>query len=276
MRCGRHIAGLKALQHALELDPTNWTAMYAIGDIHSQMQSFGEAVETYEKILAIRGYKEVGVLAALAEAELSLGRQALSEGFRERSRRALHRTIELAGRVLMIGHGHRPWAWKIIGDASFALSGQESNTIEVRSSSECIQPILELLIEDDFDRRSTVEGLGHASNLLQAQLDLNHSLRTAIFAYAYRVHLLKNEPRVVFPALYDFATALHTLASRVDADSTRKSCLKAAIAAIRLALERDAGDERLWNALAVVCGDAGPAVAQHAFVVSLELYSKVS
>ncbi len=54
----------------------------------------------------------------------------------------------------------------------------------------------------------------------------------------------------------------------------RAQLIKGAISAIRLALERDAGDERLWNALGVVCGEAGKQLALHAFVVSLELLRK--
>lgn len=207
---------------------------------------------------------------------LNLGRQTGAAGFRERSRRAFHNAIKLAGQVLDANVGHRPWAWKVIGDATFELSNQESNLDEVNSSAEIIQPILALLEIDDTDRRSTIEGLGHAANLLQAPVDLNHTLKASIFAFAYRAYLLKNETRVADPAVYDLASALHALALRLEEGEVKMACTKRAIAAIRLALERDAGDERLWNALGVICAGAGKEVAQHAFVVSLELYAKVS
>lgn len=263
------------MQHALELDPSSWIAMYDIGDIHSQLGSFDEAIEAYEKVVEMTEGKEVGITAALAQAMLALGRQTAASGFRERSRRALHAGSNLAGKVLQEGRGHRSWAWKVIGDAAFELSGQESNIGEAESSAQVLQPILENLVDDDTDRRSAVEGLGHAANLLQSTIDLQYTLKTAVFAYAYRAHLLKNEPRVAFSALYDLATSLHALAQQTKEDSVRTSCMKTAISAMRLALERDAGDERLWNVLAVICADAGTEVAQHAFVVSLELYAKV-
>ncbi|WWD18361.1 hypothetical protein CI109_102811 [Kwoniella shandongensis] len=274
VKCGRHVAGLKALQHAMELEPTNWRALYDIGETHGQLGAFDKAIEAYEQVMEMTEGKEIGVVAALSEAMLSLGRQTGAGGFRERSRNAFHMAIKLAFEVLQTGRSHRPWAWKVIGDATFELSSQESSLEEASSTFEYIQPVLQHLVEDDTDRRSQVEGLGHAANLLQAAADLDYTLKTSIFAFAYRAHLLKNEPRVADPALYDLATALHTLALRLSDGESKIACLKAAISAVRLALERDAGDERLWNALGVICGTAGPQIAQHAFVVSLELYGK--
>lgn len=276
IKCGRHIAGLKTLQHALELDPTNWMAMYDIGDIHTQLGSFNEAIDAYEQVARMTEDKETGVTAALAQAMLALGRQAAAGGFRARSRRAFHDSIELAGKVLQEGHKHRPWGWKLVADATFELSTQESSIAEAEASAQVLQPGLQLLVDDDTDRRSAVEGLGHAANLLQSPVNLDYTLETAVFAFAYRAHLLKNEPRLASSALYDLASALHAMAQRAADKSVKTSCMKGAISSIRLALERDAGDERLWNALAVICGDAGPEVAQHAFVVSLELYAKVN
>ncbi|KAK8858471.1 hypothetical protein IAR55_002698 [Kwoniella newhampshirensis] len=274
VNCGRHVAGLKALQHALELDPSNWRARFDIGQAQGQLGVFDKAIEVYEQVMYMTGGTEIGVIAALAEAMLSLGRQSGVGGFRERSCNAFHSAVKLAMEVLHTGRSHRPWAWKVIGDATFELSTQESSLEEAESTCEALQPVLQHLVEDDTDRRSQVEGLGHAANLLQTAADLEYTLKTSIFAFAYRAHLLKNEPRVADPALYDLATALHSLALRLDDAEKKKACLKAAISAIRLALERDAGDERLWNALGVICGTAGPQIAQHALVVSLELYGK--
>ncbi|WVQ80586.1 hypothetical protein IAT38_002691 [Cryptococcus sp. DSM 104549] len=275
VKCGRHIAGLKALEHALTLDPTSWRALYDIGDTHAQLGAFDKAIEAYERVLQLRGEGEVGVLAALGEANLALGRQTAAGGFRERSRGAFHRAIALATKVLVAGEGHRPWAWKLVGDAAFELANQESSLEEAQDSLAAVQPALQHLVQDDTDRRSAVPGLGHGANLLQAPCSVTYTLRTAVFAYAYRAHLLKNEPRVSDPALFDYAAALHALASRLeDGGEEKTACLKGAIGAVRAALERDAGDERLWNALGVFCAGAGRQVAQHAFVVSLELYAK--
>jgi len=248
-------------------------ALYHMADIHSQLGEFDKAIEAYEHILTITGDDQVGVTAALATAELAQGQQAAAGGFRERSRRAFHAALGLAHKVLLAG-GHRPWAWKVVGDAAFELSAHEARVEDAEESAEALRPILDHLVTDDSDRRSSVEGLGHAANMLQTPVNLSHTSKSAIYAYAYRAHLLKNEPRVIDSALYDLAASLHAFALKASEEEKMPST-KAAISAIRLALERDAGDERLWNALGVLCEGAGPQLAQHAFVVSLELYQKV-
>ena len=282
VRCGRHTAGLKTLQHALELDPNNWMGLYDIGDVYTQIGSFELAIEAFQGVLAtmqkVGTEEDLGVIARLAEAELSLGRKNAAGGFKERSRRAFHNAITYAGDVLRKGQGHRPWAWKVVGDSAFELATQESSQADIEETAQVINPILELLVQDDTDKRATVEGLGHPSTLVQSSTpDDQLTIKTSVFAFAYRVYLLKNQPRVADPALYDLASALHALSKRLkgpDDESSRKACMKAAIGAVRMALERDAGDERLWNALGVIAMDGGEEVAQHAFVVSLELYGK--
>jgi len=170
--------------------------------------------------------------------------------------------------------GHRPWAWKVIGDSAFELYKQESDQEDFDESSEILRPILQILVEDDADRRSHVEGIGHATNLLQSGVNEYTTLRSSILAFAYRAHLLKNEPRVINSALYDLACSLHALAGSVRDESERKQYVRGAMKAIRLGLDRDAGDERFWDAFGVICGGLGDEVAQHALVVSLELYAK--
>ena len=275
VRCGRHLAALKTLQHALELDQGCWMALYDMGDVYLQLGSHDEAIASFDKALAIIGSdaNKLGVVAKLAETTLSLGRHCIAGSFRERARNALHRSISLAETVLRSGPELRAWAWKIIGDATYELASIEAVVSEAGDTANITSPVLQLLISDDVDRRSTIDGLGHASDLLQSPVDLSWTLRTAVFAFAYRAHLLKGETRVADPALYDLASALHSLSSKLRGDEAKAS-IKAAIGAIRLALERDSGDERLWNALGVICAQGGAEVAQHAFVVSLELYAK--
>lgn len=276
VKCGRHMAALKALNKCLDLDPNQWMAFYYIADINVQLGQYEKAIEAYEQVQGLTD-GEVGVVAALASAELALGQQMAASGFRERARGAYHRAIAHAGHVLRTGTTHRAWGWKLVGDACFQLATQEQDLPAISESAAVIQPVMEILVADDPDRKGAVDGLGHAVNFLQGTPDLLSTLRAAVHAFAYRAYLCKND-RTADAALYDLATALHTLAMhmREGQSEGRSQLVKGAISAIRLALERDAGDERLWNALGVVCGEAGKQLAQHAFVVSLELYAKVS
>ncbi|WOO77688.1 Superkiller protein 3 [Vanrija pseudolonga] len=274
VKSGRHLAGLKALEHALDLDPTMWMARYHIGEVHVQLGAYDAAIEAFEAVDAETHGSEVGVTAALAEATLALGRRAAAGGFRERSRAAYYAAIEYALTVLAAARAHRPWGWKLIGDACLQLAEHEADPAEMEKSAVVLQPVLEHLVADDEDRRSAVAGLGHASNLLQTAAGPQYTAKAAVFAMAYRVHLLKNEIRVANSSLYDLACALHELAVNTLVADERTAATKAAVSAIRLALERDAGDERLWNALGVICSAAGKQLAQHCFVVSLECYAK--
>lgn len=274
VKSGRHMAGLKALQKALEIDPSMWMAQYHIGETYMQLGDYQGAISAFKEVDAATESKEVGATAALAESTLALGRVSAAGGFRERSRSAFHSAIEYALRVLTAGRSHRAWAWKLIGDAALQLAEREVTDEDIETTAAIVHPVLEHLVADDEDRRSSVTGLGHASNLLQAAPGPNYATKAAIFAFAYRAHLLKNETRVANSSLYDLGCALHTLATHTTDDAERTAATKAAISAVRLALERDAGDERLWNALGVICAAAGPQLAQHAFVVSLECYNK--
>jgi superkiller protein 3 len=273
VKSGRHMAGLKALQHALEIEPDMWMAEYHIGEVYVQLGAYEKGIEAFKAVEDATAGNEVGVTAALAEATFSLGRQAAAGGFRERSRGAFHDCIEYAARVLHAGRPHRAWAWKLIGDAALLLADHEATPEDTEDTAKILHPVLELLVAADDDRHSNVAGLGHASNLLQSAPSAHHTVKSAVFAFAYRAHLLKNETRVADPALYDLGCALHTLALRASGEE-KTAATKAAVSAIRLALEREPGDERLWNALGVITSAAGPQLAQHAFVVSLECYAK--
>ena len=298
------MAALKTLNQALELDPDHWMAMYDIGDVYNQLGSYEEAIEAYEKVIQshpstttdkaaeanqgdAKGRADqslIGVMAKMAESTLTLGRTTAAGGFRERSRRAFHRTIRLVTDILDSRAQHRAWAWKMIGDATFELSSQDTSAEDSEESMNVLRPVLGLLVEDDNDKRATIPGLGHPAELLVTDqssstpaipAQTGHDvLRVSAFAFAYRSYLLKNEPRVSFSAHYDLATSLHALGRRLEGEE-RMSCMKAAAGSVRLAMEKDAGDERLWNALGVICAEGGEEVAQHAFVVSLELYAKV-
>lgn len=270
VKSGRHMAGLKALQKALEIDPAMWMAQYHIGETHMQLGDYTGAITAF-KAVEEATEDQVGVTAALAEATLALGRVSAAGGFRERSRRAFHAALGYALRVLTAG-AHRAWGWKVVGDACLALAEREVEPKDIEATAAVLQLVLEHLVADDDDRRSAVAGLGHASNLLQGAAGPNYAVKAAVFAFAFRAHLLKNELRVANSALYDLGCALHTLATRVE--DVRPAATKAAIQAIRLALEREPGDERLWNALGVISASAGPQLAQHALVVSLECYPK--
>lgn len=251
-------------------------ARYDIGDIQYELCNFEVAIETFEQLVSERP-DEIGALGGLAQAYLAQGRNMVDGGFRERARTAFIRAIQVAERVLKLDRSWRAWGWKVVADAAFELGGL-AGAIDEDSAETTLRSVMEWLVKDDDDKRSTVSGLGHPTSLLSSTISAeNFVSRSAVFAFSYRSYLLRDErSHVVMSALYDLATAVHALSQRTKDAKERKELIKTAIVTIRLALEKDAGDERLWNALAVLCMDGGDQVAQHAFVISLELYQKVS
>jgi hypothetical protein len=57
---------LKALYRAHELSADDWICIYFIGEVHSQMGKFHDAIEAFESILTEQ-LSEVGVLMSLAQ-----------------------------------------------------------------------------------------------------------------------------------------------------------------------------------------------------------------
>lgn len=259
------MAALKTLGKVLEMDSTHWIAQYDVALIHVELGQYAKAVEIYEQLNETRP-GEVGIIAALSGALLSQGREMLSGGFRERARLAFIDAVKHAAEVIRLDRQYRTWGWKVIGDASFDLE----NLSLAPSDQEVLRTVTRMLLEQDTDKRSSIQGIIYNS-------DDAVPLRLAISAFSWRAYLLRDERApVVMSALYDLSAALHHLAGGTDDQSEREAATKAAIGTIRRALDKDSSDERLWTALGVLCVEGGKGVAQHAFVVSLDLYAKVN
>lgn len=273
IKSGKHIAALKTLDKVLELDPNHWIAKYDIALIHVELGHFGDAITIYEQ-LNTQKPGQVGILAALAGAWLSQGREMLNGGFRQRANRAFVQAMQRAQEVIGLERQYRTWGWKVVADAAFEMSGLGVEEEDVQVLKEAA----DLLASQDEDKRATISGVRTFGQVHGDQEQMTTvSLRVAITAFTWRAYLLRDDRApVVMSALYDQAAALHTLVRASSDEAEKMAASKAAITALRRALEKDSSDERLWNALGVLCAEGGKAVAQHAFVVSLDLYTKVS
>ncbi|KAL7425055.1 Superkiller protein 3 [Cryptotrichosporon argae] len=272
VKSGKHVAGLKALQRALELDAGSWLARYHLAELHIQLGAFDESLDELDRAAALAPDAGVGIKAALAGALLLLGRSSAASGFRERSRRALRLAIDAATDVLVAGE-QQLWAWKIIGDAAFDLAAGEADVSDTTEATNSLMRALQFLTKVDTQGVSAIAGLGSASDLL-GQPEPGSTHKAAILIYAYRAHQLAGQTRTIDPALFDLASACHALASTSTDPSVQTAAIKAAMSVIRLALNHDATDERLWNAMGAVAAGRSAQLAQHAFVVSLECYNK--
>jgi superkiller protein 3 len=251
-------------------------AKYDIAIIHVELGHFADAIAIYEQLDAAKP-SEVGILAALAGARLSQGREMLNGGFRQRAKHAFLEASAKAQDVIKLDRQYRTWGWKVVADAAFEMNGLgvDEEDLEVLASAS------ELLVQQDEDKRAAIAGVRDFSDALNGNSASHEGsetlpLRLAAKAFTWRAYLLRDERApIVMSALYDQAAALHMLVRATSDEDEKSAAAKAAITALRRALDKDSSDERLWNALGVLCAEGGKAVAQHAFVVSLDLYTKV-
>ncbi len=275
-KTGRQAASVKALHHALELDSGNWVANYQMGDTQRQLGLFADAIGSYHKILASRP-DEAGAAIALAMSAVDLGYAERSAGLDARAIGSLL----LAIRTLRLEHRqYRLVNWKIFADACLQLFHCCRTDDQIAEALETVLPIVDALGDEDEDKRASLDGV--TSPALVAKNDPGRFtlMEAAICGYAYRADLLKYDKKVAEPPLYDLASALHLYALELGADSSqsgkRTACTASAIRAIKKALDSDPSSPSLWSAFGTIAALGNAQLAQHAFIVSLELETRVS
>ena len=276
---GKQVASLKALYQALELAPEMWMCYYHIGNVHQQLGTYGQAVSAYERILEHRP-TEAGVVLALSEAWLALGRSESSLGLRGRAYTSSLNAIEQVATIIPSTGLYRRITWKLFADACLTIVSCVSDEDNLSQAHAAIQPILQHLVTVDTDKKAVVPGVVNAASLLNmSSFGRDDMLKVAIAAFAYRADLLKYDTKIAELPLYDLACALHLFATELSAINPKHqqiaACQKAAIIAIRNALETDSASPTLWNAFGIISASASAQLAQHAYVISLQLEPKV-
>jgi superkiller protein 3 len=278
-KAGRQAASIKTLQHALVLEPDNWVCNYHMGEVQRQLGLYNEAITSFQHILDVRP-EEVGAAIALAECALELGKSERRAGLMARSQASVSRSIECMGGVLRTSRQYRLVGWRVFAEACLELFHTCREDDDVASSLTLVLPLVEILRTEDEDNRAVVAGVTSPAALVAADPHRQSLLLAAICAYAYRADLLKYDKKVSEPPLYDLATALHIMALHLPEDGThpdqREACIKAATLALKRALDSDPSSPSLWNAFGTVASLGSAQLAQHAFVVSLELEPRVS
>jgi superkiller protein 3 len=276
---GKQVASLKALYQALEIAPDMWMCYYHIGNVQQQLGAYGQAISSYERILQHRP-QEAGVVLACSEAWLALGKSESTMGLRERAYHSSLHSLERVATIIPSTDLYRRTSWKIFADACLNVVSCVSDEDDLSEALATIQPVLDHLQEVDTGKTATVPDVVDIGALMESQtFGRRDMLKTAIAAFAYRADLLKYDTKIAELPLYDLACAAHLLATELIAIDPKHSqiaaCQKAAIIAIRNALDVDASSPTLWNAFGVIAASASAQLAQHAYVISLQLEPKV-
>jgi superkiller protein 3 len=270
-KAGRHSAALKALCRAHELSADDWICTYFIGEVHSQMGKFHDAIEAFESILTERP-SEVGVLMSLAQTNLDLGRDEMSTGFLARAEQSFCACVQVAVRAIRETPGFRSLAWKTVADAIFHLS-RRTSFVDADNVRAFLEDVASLITGDTSERLSGLLVLPSLEG--DSPVGGRQALEVAIIAYDYRISLGSAES-MTGSSWYDLGVALNCWSSQTISKEDHERAKKQATECLMKALREDAGNDIFWNALGCINFVAQPKTAQHAYIKALEIDNKVN
>lgn len=276
-KSGKQVAALKALRRALELAPESWICYYHIANIQHELGLEQQAIDSLGMVVKLSP-DQPGVAVTLATIQLSLGKQQSRDGFRARARLNLIHAIRTL-QPIVAAKLYRPTTWKTLGEICVHLWSTCKAEEDVREAREALLPLLQWLRDNDTNGSSNVQGVVMLRELLvSSDFHPRDIIKAGICAYAYRVDLLKYDTKIPEIAFYDLACALHQLANDFSAveSAERKATINAATLNIKKALDIDPTSPTLWNAFGSVTAHGSPQLAQHAYIVALELEPKAS
>ncbi|KAJ9117523.1 hypothetical protein QFC22_004373 [Naganishia vaughanmartiniae] len=274
-KSGKQVAALKALRRALEIDPENWICYYHIATVQQELSLHQQAIESLQKALELCA-EQTGTTVALAAAQLALGTQQRREGFRARALVTLGEAVRTLEPVLS-AKLYRTTTWKIFGEICINLAHTCKSEEDVAVAMEAVRPVIVYLQTIDENGTSDVKNVVSLKELVKEDsLNARNLLKAGICAYAYRVDLLKYDTKIPEVALYDLACALHLLA--IDPSFVngidREAATRAATSNVKKSLDIDPTSPTLWNAFGSVASSGSPQLAQHAYIIALELEPK--
>ena len=267
-RAGRHAAAVKALEFARTLRPDDWICSYLIADVQSQTGQFTEAITSLQSILDEHP-SELGVLVALSTAQLNSGTQQVASGFFARAEVSFLTAIEVALKAMGSNSGFSRVAWKIIADALFRYSDIQfpRETLRLSEALVTLKEILEAAPSIPISKPLV-------NSFLPEMVSALTILEFAAATYEYRISFGFYDDKAKASAWYDLGVALQTLRSNNDG-SHATIAQDQVIRCLKEAASAEPDEELHWIAL----GDAyflkNAKSAQHSYIRSLELDSKV-
>ncbi|KAG2355063.1 hypothetical protein BDR07DRAFT_1304231 [Suillus spraguei] len=268
-KAGRHVAALRALGRAHELQPDDWMCTYLIGEVQRQAGRLAEALISFQSILDVRP-TEAGVLLSVAQTYFDLARHERLAGFVARAEQSFISCVNVTLVAIRESPGYRGVAWKIAADALFELSvitvfADESN---VRATVTIVYE----LIQDQSSAR--LAGLFKFTALSPDDhvTGLN-ALEAAIAAYDYRITVGSSDEAALPSSLYDLAVALYEWTLKKPSGTVRQAS-EAANSFLIQALQKEPGNVWFWVALGDLHFAQKPKLSQHAYIKAIDVDSK--
>lgn len=267
-KAGRHVAALKALNHALEMKPDDWLCSFIIAEVNHSMGLFEEAISSLQDIRSVRP-DEAGVLALLGQAYLDLGRSEVSDGYQVRAEASLSAAIGVAQDMIQRSAGFRHIAWKVIGDAAYELSCFSAYIDELKVRA-ALQGITFPSTQDgDVDVAKIIPVPDFSAQLTPLQV-----VSVAIHAALCQISLSSQSGAPHATSWYDLGISLHSWTLAVLPTVDTSIAKEKVIECIKKALQLDASNDIFWVALGNAYFLLHPKAAQHAYIRAIEIDSK--
>ncbi|RKO90825.1 hypothetical protein BDK51DRAFT_28769, partial [Blyttiomyces helicus] len=252
---GKHMAALKAFARALELDPECATAHHEVARIRHRLGLFAAAAEGFEaNILRIGGdTAHLPSLAALCESLLCWARESHAAGAYGRCADLLARCIARATEGI---HASGPVAalLKTLADAAIAMA----NLVPAHAAAALDAAPQAVILGAVFP-------LDPAAAPSNSPLDTILRLGETACSITLSSHAA---PQDLAAARWHDLALCRFLRWRDRPDD--EAMLALAVRAIRAAIRAQPRAWMYWNALGVMSVEAGPKVAQHAFIKAIE------
>lgn len=209
---------------------------------------------------------------SLAETQLALARQECATGFLARAPETFLDAISSALLLVELGAQYKRSAWKIAADALAGLA--EFDTFNDVDGT--LGRLVRLL-----GKRSSkmLDGILHYPLIPEDKrgdcLDGPVARMILVATCASRLDLFKENEESAAGAWFDLGVSLAKISTDLLDDKDRSKAQKEASECIRRALLIQPGNVLFWSTFGNLNFSSKPAVAQHAYVRSLEINNKV-
>lgn len=272
-KAGRQAAALKALNHALELNPDDWVCSYLIAEVKHQMGLFEDTLLGLEKICQARP-DEAGPLLLAGQTYLDLGLSQLADGYQIRAEESFLSSIEVALDIIRRMPGIRTMAWKMIGDATSYLSSFSRFIAE--DAVRCKLRSIQTLPSPDWAAK-IVEIVGLTSFVDDAPPTPQTVGTLAIHSYLSRISLSSPNQSFNQAAWYDLGVALHSWmlnAPQTTLPENMTFIKEKIVEYFKKALQDDPGNDMYWVGLGNAYFSTHARAAQHSYIKALEIDGK--
>ncbi|CAF9920405.1 MAG: hypothetical protein GOMPHAMPRED_002080 [Gomphillus americanus] len=276
---GRHIAAIKAFEHAISLQSNNkslestWFARYMLANVKRELGYYEDAIDAYDAVLEIRS-DEVGVALALLQTYVDYSWSCVSGGLFGKAIDICALAIEVAGKLVNLNSGAFN-LWKALGDICSLYTWAERYSNKFPSGKflhllekDREQTTYEYLNEiDHIDWETSVSLLSEPQGKKSTP-----SLNAAILCQKRAIHCVANDTYAQAVAWYNLGWTEYRASSSIALSSKEiNQLLRAAVQCFKKAIELESGNSEFWDALGIVTTKLNPKVAQHSFVRSLHL-----